>query len=162
MENQAYLFTIFILDGFLIGVLFDIFRILRKSYKTNDIITYIEDILFWLITASIILYSIFKFNNGELRGFIFIGLGLGTAIYILLFSKIFIKINLFIINIIKKVTYYIIVIPLKVLFNITNKTVLEPISFIVINLKKTLSKIILKAKSVYNKKKKNEYKKDLI
>lgn len=72
LENQAYLFVIFILNGFLIGILFDIFRILRKSFKTKDWLTYIQDILFWIITGFIILYSIFRFNNGELRGFIFI------------------------------------------------------------------------------------------
>ena len=40
MNNQAYLFLIFSLNGFIIGVLFDFFRILRKSFKTKDIITY--------------------------------------------------------------------------------------------------------------------------
>ena len=72
MENQAYLFMIFIFNGFLISILFDIFRILRKSFKINDFITYIQDILFWILTTFIILYSIFKFTNGELRGFLFI------------------------------------------------------------------------------------------
>lgn len=72
LENQAYLFVIFILNGFLIGILFDIFRILRKSFKTKDWLTYIQDILFWIITGFIVLFSIFRFNNGELRGFIFI------------------------------------------------------------------------------------------
>ena len=97
MQNQAYIFMVFILNGFLISILFDIFRILRKSFKTNDIITYIQDILFWILTTFIILYSIFKFANGELRIYLFIGIAIGIAIYMLLFSKVFIKINLFII-----------------------------------------------------------------
>ena len=46
VENQAYLFLIFIINGIVIGLLFDIFRILRKSFKTSDIITYVQDILF--------------------------------------------------------------------------------------------------------------------
>ena len=46
MQNQAFTFIIFILNGFIIGILFDIFRILRKSFKTPDSITYIEDIIF--------------------------------------------------------------------------------------------------------------------
>ena len=72
LENQAYLFMIFIFNGFLISILFDIFRILRKSFKTIDFITYIEDILFWILTTFIILYSVFKFTNGELRVFLFV------------------------------------------------------------------------------------------
>ena len=43
-ENQAYLFLIYCLCGIIIGIFFDIFRILRKSFKTNDFVTYIEDI----------------------------------------------------------------------------------------------------------------------
>ena len=83
MENQAYLFIIFILIGFLISIIFDFFRILRKSIKTKDFITYIEDALFWALTALIILYSIFKFTNGELRAFIFVRNGIwNTNIYV--------------------------------------------------------------------------------
>ena len=160
MENQAYIFLIFILNGFLIGLLFDIFRILRKSFKTKDIITYGQDILFWLISGGIILYSIFKFNNGEIRGFIFIGIAIGALIYMLLFSKFFIKINLCVINFIKKLFYFIIIIPIKFISNIIKKLFFKPISFIIINFKKTMSNFKIKMKSLYNKKKKHDYKKD--
>ena len=67
VTNQAYLFCIFIINGIIIGILFDFFRILRKTFKTSDLITYIEDSLFWILTGIIILYSIFVFNNGEIR-----------------------------------------------------------------------------------------------
>ena len=160
MENQAYTFLIFILNGFLIGILFDIFRILRKTFKTRDIITYAQDILFWLISGGIILYSIFKFNNGELRSFIFIGIGIGTSLYILLFSKIFIKINLCVINFVKKILHFIIIIPMHFISNMIIKLFFKPISFITINFKKTLSNFKIKLKTLYNKKKKNDYKKD--
>lgn len=63
MTNQAYTFIVFILNGIIIGILFDCFRILRKSFKTSDIITYIEDILFWIIAGIITLYFIFCYNN---------------------------------------------------------------------------------------------------
>lgn len=33
MNNQAYLFVIFIINGALVGFLFDIFRIIRKRLK---------------------------------------------------------------------------------------------------------------------------------
>ena len=59
ITNQAYLFLIFVINGLLIGLLFDFFRILRLSFKTRDFVTYIEDIIFWIITGIIVLYSIF-------------------------------------------------------------------------------------------------------
>ena len=73
MFEQAYLFFIFVLNGFLIGIVFDIFRISRKVFKTPNIITYIEDVVFWFIAGFLTLFTIFKFNNGELRAYIFIG-----------------------------------------------------------------------------------------
>ena len=39
-QDQAYLFLVFSLTGVAIGILFDFFRILRRSIKTLDIITY--------------------------------------------------------------------------------------------------------------------------
>ena len=61
ITNQGIIFLIFVLNGFVIGFLFDIFRILRKSFKTTDTITCIEDILFWILTRfnSFIFYFYF-------------------------------------------------------------------------------------------------------
>ena len=78
--TQFNIFINFILTGFIIGILYDVFRILRKSFKTLDIVTYIQDIIFWILTGIILLYSIFTFNNGELRGYIFIGILSGVVL----------------------------------------------------------------------------------
>lgn len=160
MNNQAYIFFIFILNGLIIGILFDVFRIMRKSFKTSDFRTNLQDILFWIFTGLILLYSIFKFNNGELRAYIFLGVLLGIALYILLFSKIFIKVNLLIINIIKQIFKYIFFIPMKYTFKFIRKIVLAPISFIFINIRKNLSNFKKNIISMHNKKKKDEFKKD--
>ena len=39
------------MNGVIIGILFDFFRILRKSFKTPDFVTYIEDVIFWILTG---------------------------------------------------------------------------------------------------------------
>ena len=162
MENQAYLFIIYILNGFLISILFDFFRILRKSFKTNDLITYLEDIIFWILTAIILLYSVLKFNNGQLRIFVFIGIALGVIFYMLVFSKIFIKVNLLIINYIKKIILIVLIRPIKFIINLLKKILLKPTAFFFINIRKTLSNFTIKVKSLFNKKKKNKYKKDFV
>lgn len=87
MTSQYYSFIIFIFIGIILSLIYDLFRILRKTYHTPDIITYLEDICFWLISGITLLYSIFEFNNGKIRGYIFIGLFFGIFIYILAFSK---------------------------------------------------------------------------
>lgn len=101
LSSQLYVFLIYCFSGVLIGIFFDIFRILRKSFKTADFVTYIEDIFFWIFTGVFLIYIIFKFNNGEIRSYIFIGIGVGISIYLLIFSRFFIKISLFILNILK-------------------------------------------------------------
>lgn len=91
-QNQAYLFLVFSLTGVIIGILFDFFRILRRTIKTSNFITYIEDILFWILTGFLILYNIWYFNNGEIRIYMFLGIILGVLIYMLTLSSILIKI----------------------------------------------------------------------
>lgn len=145
--SQANLFLIFTLDGILIGLLFDIFRILRKSFKTADIVTYIEDTIFWLLTGVIILYSIFVFNNGEIRLFMFIGILLGIAFYLLLFSKYVIKVSVTMINIVKRVimwVYNILIVPIK----FTYKIIKRPIKIVVVNINKIFQQIHTKNEKV--------------
>lgn len=139
ITNQAYIFMIFVIIGVIIGVLFDFFRILRKSIKTKDFVTYIEDVLFCILTGVILLYSIFTFNSGEIRIYIFIGVLFGVLIYMLSISKYFVKINVFLLNKI----IFIIKIPIQFLRKSIHK-IFKPISFVIINVRKLLSKIPFK------------------
>lgn len=137
--NQAYLFLIFTINGIFIGILFDIFRVLRRSFKTSDIITYIQDILFWILTGIILLYSVFTFSNGEIRFYMFLGVFLGSLLYMLMFSKYFIEINVKILlitkNIIGKVIS-VVIFPIKIIINSIKKLFFKPIKFITINIQK--------------------------
>lgn len=134
--NQAYLFFIFIINGILIGILFDFFRILRKSFNTKDFVTYIEDVLFWILIGFSILYFIFVFNNGEIRFFMFVAIGLGVILYMKIFSSVFIKISVDIINFFKKIFMTIIIVPIRYIKRIFFK----PISFIFINIRNLYKK----------------------
>ena len=93
-QNQAYLFLVFTLTGVVIGVLFDFFRIFRRTIKTSNIMTYIEDVLFWILTGLLILYNIWYFNNGEIRIYMFLGIIMGVLIYMSTLSNILIKLFL--------------------------------------------------------------------
>ena len=138
INNQAQLFLVFIINGIIIGILFDFFRILRKSFKTNDITTYIEDFLFWILTGFSILFTLFKFNNGEIRLYMFFAIAIGILFYILIFSSYIIKLNVSIIfflkKTIKKILFYI-YIPIKFILKIVKKIIFKPISFTFINIK---------------------------
>ena len=150
ISNQAILFFIFVINGILIGLLFDFFRILRKTIKTNDIFTYIEDILFWILTGFILLFSIFTFNNGEIRLFMFLGIFIGVLLYMITISSYIIKINVTLINYMKYIIIKIlkiIIVPLKFI----KKVFLKPITFIFININDFSSNLYKKIRISKNK-----------
>ena len=78
--TEFNIFLAFILIGLIIGFLFDFFRILRRTYKTPDFITIIEDIVFWLVSGIILLLGIFILNEGKIRAYLFLGLFLGIIV----------------------------------------------------------------------------------
>lgn len=139
MENiiieQLYSLLIYLLTGFIIGILFDIFRILRRTFKTPDVITYIEDILFWLLTGILLIYILITISNGQIRIYNVLGLIIGIITYLLVFSRIFINIS---IKILKIVIY-----PIKLLFNLIRR-IFTPFTFFVINLKKLTFNLVKK------------------
>ena len=152
-SNQAYLFLIFTLNGVLIGLLFDFFRILRKTFKTANLITYIEDIVFWIMTGISIIFCMYNFSDGNLRLFMFLGLIFGIIIYMLTLSKIIIKLFVISINVLKKTFNNIIIIPLKFIYTFIKKFILKPLHniFIKINIFSTK-----KIKKIFYKLKKNK------
>ena len=121
--RQLFCLFIFIITGIVIGILFDCFRILRKSFKTTDWITCIQDIIFWMLTGIIILFSIFKFNNGEIRSYIILGIFFGALIYMLTISKFVIKYSVRVINLLKKIISY----PINIIINILKKIIINPL-----------------------------------
>ena len=44
--TQEQIFCLFLSIGIIIGFIYDLFRVLRKSFKTPDYITFIEDLTF--------------------------------------------------------------------------------------------------------------------
>lgn len=132
VQNQAYLFLVFSLTGVEIGILFDFFRILRRSIKTGNIVTYIQDILFWVLTGILVLYNIWYFNNGEIRVYMFLGIIIGVLIYMSTLSNIFVKLFTKILSTIIKVLE----IPFKTISTIFRKITTVILSFFTKNLKK--------------------------
>ena len=72
--SQEQLFLLFSIIGIIIGFLFDVFRAIRKAFKTSDIITFAQDLLFLICSGSLIVLGIIKLNNGEIRFFLFLGI----------------------------------------------------------------------------------------
>lgn len=91
ISNQVYVFLWSILVGGVLALVFDFFRLLRRKGNTKNYIVYLEDILYWIIVAIIIVASAFITNDGELRGYMFIGYIIGAIFYLILFSNLLLK-----------------------------------------------------------------------
>lgn len=101
--SQEQIFIFFFIIGIIIGIIFDIFRVIRKSFKTPDIITFIEDFIFLVLTSILIIFSIIKLNGGEVRFYLFLGISVGILIYSLTISNLCVIILYIFVNICKKI-----------------------------------------------------------
>ncbi len=92
MEQQIILFVFSLLSGVLIGVLFDIYRIIRGFEDVGAIITIIQDILFWIATGFIVFIFMMYTSYAYMSFNVFVYVGIGLFVYIKLISKIFINV----------------------------------------------------------------------
>lgn len=99
--------------GLIIGIFFDVYRIIKGREKIK-VISMLEDILFWILCSIGIFIFLLKFNYGFLNLYVYIFIFIGMLIYFSLFSKrlleverFFIKEILKIIRVILKKTIYI-------------------------------------------------------
>lgn len=101
--SQEEIFLLFFIIGIIIGLIFDFFKVLRKSFKTSDIVTFVQDVIFLLISGTLIIFSIIKLNGGEVRFYLFLGIFFGILIYSLTISNLYVIILYEIVKICKKV-----------------------------------------------------------
>lgn len=134
--NQVNLFLTSILLGVMTGIYFDIYRILRKSIKHSRFYINLEDFLFWVVTTFVFYYVFLHKNNGDIRGYILLGFGTGFILEILLISKVFIKIG------VKAVTF------LVKIFREIFTLILQPIRFLCKMVRRLLTPVVKKSKSV--------------
>ncbi len=137
IRSQVDAFLLCIAIGVLAGFIYDIFKIIRKSFKHKLLFIQIEDFIYWIIVTFVSFLILLHKNGGDIRLYGVIGLFIGYTINETLISKWTVKIGLkcvmymfiFIAQLIK-----IIMFPIKIILKIFEK----PIKFI---LKKSKTKI---------------------
>lgn len=81
--EQTNLFLLSILVGALLGVVYEIFRVIRITLPHNDIAVFFEDLLFSFIWGFSMLVFVIELGRGELRLFFVIGNIIGFVLYFL-------------------------------------------------------------------------------
>ena len=146
LKSELTVFGISILLGVISGLVFDVFRSVRLEIRAGRKTVAFQDILFWIIIAVLFFATVYRYNSGQLRFYIFIGAFLGLALYLVTVSKVCIKIFAGFISALRTVVSFVI------------RTIEFPVHIIVIRLgkinKKTgflLCKMKKKIKKTKNK-----------
>lgn len=91
VDIQLYYFLTTITAGFIVGLMFDVYRIIRGFNAPKKVLTRISDLLFWILAAIVVFIFFLYSNNVYLRYNSFIGLFLGNYIYFKFISRAIIK-----------------------------------------------------------------------
>jgi len=120
MGRQITLFIFSLLSGMLVGIFFDVYRVIRGFEQPGIIITAIQDLLFWILT-SIIVFIFMMYTNYAYMSFnVFVYNGIGLFIYFKLFSHIFLLGYGKVLNAILaifRVTFYYLFYPIRIIFH---------------------------------------------
>ena len=81
LESQTNVFLLSCLGGFAVGLGYDVLQCLRAAIGRGRVLTAVFDGLFWLWFASSFFLFCVTVAKGEMRGYLFIGLGLGFLLY---------------------------------------------------------------------------------
>lgn len=131
--------------GFIMGIFYDLFRIIRISISKGKIATVISDILYCIFLCFCTFIFCLTVNEGELRFYLLLGAGAGFAVYYFSLGIIIFSFSEKLISLIKKVT--------KAIFNVIS----FPFRFIFGKLRNLFNKISAKSrkntKNIKNKSK---------
>ena len=100
--KEIWLFSLSILYGILILLFYDCFRVLRRLIPHNNMAIAIQDLFFWIVTGFSIFALLYRYNNGNIRGYCILGMGIGMIFYGIVISPFYMKINIKIGTYIKK------------------------------------------------------------
>ncbi|MBR6620524.1 MAG: spore cortex biosynthesis protein YabQ [Clostridia bacterium] len=73
--------------GFIVGLLYDFFKVFRTVVLKSKKGIFIQDILFFLFIAVITFLFLLSINGGRFRFYIFVALAVGFAVYFFTFSS---------------------------------------------------------------------------
>lgn len=118
VTQELLIFLYMIALGAAEGLIFDLFRTIRKNIATSFAAVGVSDAVYWIFAAFVFGAVVMNITNGALRGYMFIGIALGLIFYFFLFSRVVIFALMTIISFILK------------FFKLFLKILLTPVKFL--------------------------------
>lgn len=88
LAGQTYAFLMTILAGAIVGLLFDVYRVFRSTFRPKQFATALTDLLYWIVVTPTVFALLLAGNWGELRFYVLIGLAVGLLLYFQALSSI--------------------------------------------------------------------------
>lgn len=130
--SPIYMFLLSILLGLILSIIFDFFKIINFTFEFNNILIFIQDILYFGFSGVITFIFLLAFNNGKINFFIILGQIIGWTIWHLSLGN--------------KITYFL----SKKIYLL--KRVFSLFKIKILNLKVKSKKVLFKTKSLIFKK----------
>lgn len=102
IAEQTAMFIGSIVAGFIMGILFDFLRALKKTLHIKKFVP-VLDIVFWIICIAVSFGALYITGDGVFRWFAFFGFLCGVTLYMLIFSKPTIKYMIISLKFLKKI-----------------------------------------------------------
>jgi spore cortex biosynthesis protein YabQ len=103
MTDQLVFFAQVLLVGAAAGLIYDFFRILRRTFRHPDALTQAEDVIYWLLATVFIFYFILHSNDGEIRFYAVVGVFGGMGLYFFTLSRLLMAVSGVVIDFLKRV-----------------------------------------------------------
>jgi spore cortex biosynthesis protein YabQ len=126
VQFQSYVFSYTVYGGILIGVLYDLYRVLKGKKRNERLITSFWDILFLFSVFAVVIWAVFSSSYGDIRSYVFIGFLVGFYLYEKLLGRIAAGVFLFLYRNIAsffKKTNCIVALPIKLLYSFLSRCI---------------------------------------
>ncbi len=80
--NQSYIFMAAVYGGLITGIIYDVYRALRRALNAKKFLTAVFDVLFCACALAVTGFVLYTVNYGQIRAYTFLGFALGFFIYI--------------------------------------------------------------------------------
>lgn len=86
-RQEIAVFLSTIAGGGVIGITVDLFRIIRRSFKTASRLVWLQDILMWCAVFAEVCATLYMASSGEVRWYSLLGFAVGFVLYVLTVSR---------------------------------------------------------------------------
>ncbi len=88
IAQQLFEFLVLLYGGIVAAFIYDFIMLYQKHFKPGKILSSFQDILYWIMMTSIVIYLLYYSSLGSIKGYSFFALISGYLIYRIFLSQI--------------------------------------------------------------------------